>query len=278
MTLSEWLRAAQAQGVARSDALGLMGHVLGRERAWLIAHDEHQPAAAEQAAMAALLARRAAGEPYAYLVGQREFFGLMLAVTPAVLVPRPETEDLVAWALTLPPGRALDLGTGSGAIALALASRGWTVTATDASADALAVARGNGERLGLRVEWRAGSWWHAVAGCPPFDLVISNPPYVAEGDAHLPALRHEPITALTAGPDGLADLRAIVAGAPAHLKPCGWLLLEHGFDQGAAVAGLLRAAGFAQVHTRPDLAGLDRCTGGQLRGADGPPSPQWRPA
>ncbi|MCA0177572.1 MAG: peptide chain release factor N(5)-glutamine methyltransferase [Proteobacteria bacterium] len=265
MTLAELLRAAQAQGVARSDALGLMGHVLGRERTWLIAHDDHAPDAGQRQAIEALLARRAAGEPYAYLVGQREFFGLTLAVSPAVLVPRPETELLVAWALAVcpQPARVLDLGTGSGAIALALASRGLAVTATDASAAALAVAGANGQRLGLTATWQQGSWWQAVQGAPPFDLIVSNPPYVAEGDAHLAALRHEPIAALTAGLDGLADLRTIVAEAPAHLKPGGWLLLEHGFDQGPAVRALLAETGFAAIQTRPDLAGLDRCSGGR---------------
>lgn len=264
MTLAELLRTAQARGVARGDALGLMGHVLSRARTWLIAHDDHVPDPPQQHAIDELIARRAAGEPYAYLVGAREFFGLTLTVGPAVLVPRPETEVLVEWALEAPPGCVLDLGTGSGAIALALASRGLAVTATDASLSALAVARANGQQLGLTVDWRAGSWWDAVVGLPPFDLIVSNPPYVAEGDAHLAALRHEPITALTAGPDGLADLRAIVAGAPEHLKPGGWLLLEHGFDQGDAVAALLADAGFGCVQTRADLAGLPRCTGGRL--------------
>lgn len=265
MTLAVLLRAALAQGVARGDALGLMGHVLGRARTWLIAHDDHVPDAAEQGAIEALLARRAAGEPYAYLVGQREFFGLTLTVNPAVLVPRPETELLVEWALAVcpQPAQVLDLGTGSGAIALALAAQGHAVTATDASAAALAVARTNGQRLGLAVTWRQGAWWEAVAGLPPFDLIVSNPPYVAEGDAHLAVLRHEPITALTAGPDGLADLRAIVAGAGVHLRPGGWLLLEHGHDQGKAVAALLTQAGFGATETRRDLAGLERCTGGR---------------
>lgn len=266
-TLAQALAAALAGGLARSDALGLAGHVLGRSKAWLIAHDDAVLSASDAQHLAALVQRRAAGEPLAYLTGWREFRSLMLAVGPDVLIPRPETEGLIDWAEELRPAlpgrRVLDLGTGSGAIALALAAAGFAVTATDASAAALAVAQRNGERLGLPVVWRLGPWWQALPAQAQFDLIVSNPPYVAEGDAHLHALRHEPTTALVAGPDGLADLRAITAGALPHLAPGGWLLLEHGYDQGTAVRGLLQAVGLAQVSTRQDLAGLARCSGGQ---------------
>ena len=219
-----------------------------------------------------LLARRAAGEPVAYLLGEKEFHGLMLRVTPDVLIPRPDTETLVEWALAclqgLPPGAAVaDLGTGSGAIALALkqARPDAAVSAVEASPAALAVAQDNGRRLGLDVRWLAGSWWSPLAG-QRLDLVVSNPPYIADGDPHLPALAHEPASALTAGPDGLRDLRAIAAGAPGQLRPGGWLLLEHGWDQAGAVQALLREAGLTAIETRHDLAGQPRCTGGRLPG------------
>ncbi|MFT4194264.1 peptide chain release factor N(5)-glutamine methyltransferase, partial [Ottowia sp.] len=217
----------------------------------------------------ALAARRLAGEPVAYLTGEKHFHGLRLQVDARVLDPRDDTETLVDWALALLPAsapcRVLDLGTGSGAIALAVAHQRprARVTAVDASADALAVARGNADRLGQALDLRHGDWWAPVAG-ERFDLVASNPPYIAEGDAHLPALAHEPRQALVSGADGLDDLRRIVAGAPAHLAPGGWLLLEHGWDQAAAVRGLLAAAGFAQVQSRRDLGGVERCSGGRL--------------
>jgi release factor glutamine methyltransferase len=209
-------------------------------------------------------------------VGHHEFHGLRLAVRPGVLDPRPDTEVLVDWALALldgplatqPAPAVLDLGTGSGAIALAGAStRGRArVTATDRSAEALAVAQANGLALGLAVEWRAGDWWAAVAG-RRFDLVLSNPPYLAEDDPHLPALRHEPREALVAADQGLADLHALADTAGDHLRPGGWLLLEHGHAQGDAVAARLRAAGFVEVTTHADLAGRPRCTGGRWPGA-----------
>jgi release factor glutamine methyltransferase len=190
-------------------------------------------------------------------------------VSPGVLVPRPDTETLVDWALSLMPDklpcRVLDLGTGSGAIALALQHQRpqAEVTAVDASQDALAVARANARQLGLSVHFEHGSWFEPVAS-QRFDLIVSNPPYIADGDHHLAALRFEPLSALTSGPDGLDDLRQIVAEAPAHLAPGGWLLLEHGFDQHEAVQALLRSAGFAEVSTRHDLGGQPRCTGGRL--------------
>lgn len=267
MRVREALQAARAAGVDRLDAQLLLSHRLAKPRAWLIAHDEAELAPADAEAFCAAIARRAAGEPLAYLVGEREFRGLRLQVSPAVLVPRPETEHLVDWALALaPPGaRVADLGTGSGAIALALrhARPDLALTATDASEDALAVARANAQRLGLPVRFGAGSWWTPLAG-QRFELVVSNPPYIAAGDPHLAALAHEPQQALTPGGDGLDALRAIVAGGPAHMAAGGWLLLEHGHDQGPAVRDLLDAGGFAAVETRRDLAGLERCTGGRL--------------
>jgi release factor glutamine methyltransferase len=268
MDIAQALAAARALGVDRLDAQWLLSHHLQRPRPWLLAHDEHPLPAAIAELVTTQLARRAAGEPLAYLLGEREFCGLALQVNPAVLIPRPETELLVDWALEVlaaaPATTVVDLGTGSGAIALALASRrpDLAVTATDASAEALAVAGGNAQRLGLAVSFVHGPWWAPLAG-QRFGLAVSNPPYVAEGDPHLAALAHEPTSALTAGPDGLADLQAIIAGAPRHLLQGAWLLLEHGHDQGAAVRDLLQQAGFADAQTRCDLAGLDRCTGGR---------------
>lgn len=266
MRVADALARAREAGVARLDAQLLLAHHLKRDRAWLLAHDD-APLGDARPAFEADLARRAAGVPLAYLVGEREFRGLPLAVSPAVLVPRPETEGLVEWALELaaPDATVVDLGTGSGAIALAFAHARprARVAATDASADALAVARGNAQRLGVAVEFLHGDWWQPLAG-RRFELVLSNPPYIAGDDPHLAALAHEPRAALTPEGDGLAALRAIVAGAPAHLAPGGWLLLEHGFDQAPAVHALLAAAGFGALATRLDLAGLPRCTGGRL--------------
>jgi release factor glutamine methyltransferase len=215
------------------------------------------------------LRRRAQGEPLAYLFGEKEFHGLLLKVDANVLVPRPDTETLVDWALEVmqgarPATRVVDLGTGSGAIALAIkhAMSGVDVVAVDESEGALNVARGNGQRLSLRVDWKLGHWWQPLAG-QRFDIALSNPPYVAEGDVHLAALSHEPRSALTAGADGLDDIRLIVESALAHLAPGGWLMLEHGHDQAALVRDLLQAAGFRAVQSRRDLAGIERCTGGR---------------
>lgn len=271
-TIAQALAAALARGLDRLDAQLLLLHALGRPaqaRAWLLAHDtDALPAAAAQA-FAALCTRRLDGEPVAYLVGEKEFHGLTLQVDARVLVPRPDTETLVEWALALLPPegapRLLDLGTGSGAIALALqqARPGAQVDAVDASADALAVACANAQRLELPVRFAQADWL-AGAGAG-YDLIVSNPPYIAADDTHLAALRHEPLNALAAGPDGLADLRRIVQAAPAHLRDGGWLLLEHGFDQAAAVQSLLSARGFEAVQSRNDLAGIARCTGGRWR-------------
>lgn len=275
-TLTDALRQAASAGLDRLDAQMLLLHALGRsphDRAWLIAHDSDPLAPERSARWTELLQRRQQGEPVAYLLGEKEFGGLTLQVDARVLVPRPDTEVLVDWALdALPqPGatapRLLDLGTGSGAIALTIARRrpDAQVTATDASADALTVAQANAQRLGLPVRFAQGAWLAAVPG-ERFDVIASNPPYIAEGDPHLAALTHEPISALTAGPDGLDDIRLIVAQAPAALNPGGWLLLEHGHDQAAAVREQLGAQGFEAVSSRTDLAGIERCSGGRWPG------------
>lgn len=266
------LRQARAAGVDRLDAQLLLAHLLNRPRAWLIAHDDAALEPAVAGGYAALLARRAAGEPLAYLVGSKDFHGLSLKVDANVLVPRPDTELLVDWALELLreafPALAhpavVDLGTGSGAIALAVkhGHPAACVTATDASAGALGAARANAERLGLAVEFALGSWWQAL-GTRRFELALSNPPYIAAHDPHLAALVHEPMLALSPGGDGLDALRALVADAPDHLAPGGRLLLEHGHDQAGAVRDLLVARGFTAIGTRRDLAGHERCTGGR---------------
>jgi release factor glutamine methyltransferase len=272
MTLAAHLASMEAAGLPRLEAQQLMLMALGRDahdRAWLVAHDDDAVDIACAERLDALLARHRAGEPMAYLRGEQAFFGLTLRVDRRVLAPRPDTETLVQWALDLldqrpSDARVLDLGTGSGAIALALKHQrpALQVSATDASADALAVANANADRLGMVLRWRHGTWLDAVPG-ERFDLIVSNPPYIAEGDPHLPALTHEPLTALTAGPDGLSDIRAIVAQAPGALLPGGWLLLEHGHDQATAVQTLLREHGFEAVGGRTDLAGIGRCSGGR---------------
>jgi len=270
VTIDEALALARELGIERLDAQLLIAHLSGRTRTGVIANRDAVLDPSQQEAIAQAFARRAAGEPLAYLVGEREFRGLSLQVTPDVLVPRPDTETLVEWALELMNDgtRVVDLGTGSGAIALALkhARPAAEVLATDASAAALAVAQGNARRLGLDVSFRAGHWWQAL-GAERFQLAVSNPPYIAEGDVHLAALAHEPQLALTSGADGLDALREIVAGAPRHLEVDAWLLLEHGHDQGAAVRRLLQDGGFVEVVTRRDLAGIERVSGGRLKRA-----------
>ncbi len=278
--LESWLKHAAggltaalglAPWEARLEAQVLAAHTLGVGRAWLVAHGRDTLAAAQTDALETCLGRRLAGEPVAYILGRREFYGIDFSVTPDVLIPRPETETLVEVALQrLPPDRPcriLDLGTGSGVIALTLARLrpAAQVWAIDASAAALAVARRNAAALGLaRVHFRQADWY------PPdsvknFDMIVSNPPYVAAADPHLGRgdLRFEPRSALAAGPDGLDAIRAIAAGAPAHLCPGGWLLLEHGHDQAEACQGLMQEAGLTAILTLPDLAGQPRVSGGR---------------
>ncbi|WP_447780840.1 peptide chain release factor N(5)-glutamine methyltransferase [Stenotrophomonas riyadhensis] len=266
--------SARLGGVeARHEAELLLLHVLDRPRSWLFAHATDPLATADQAAFEALLARRVAGEPVAYLTGRRGFWTLDLEVDPATLIPRPETELLVELALErLPPERTLqlaDLGTGSGAIALALASERpqAQVLATDASPGALAVAARNAARHELRnVRFAEGGYdWYAPLQGARFDLIASNPPYIASDDPHLEQgdLRFEPATALSSGVDGLDDIRRIVDGGQAHLLPGGWLLIEHGWDQGAAIRALFEAVGFTDVQTVQDLEQRDRITLGQ---------------
>jgi len=274
MMLSEAIAQAAARiGAAsdspRQDAEILLAHVLALSRGQLFARLQEALAADDATAFEALVARRVRQEPVAYLTGEKGFWTLTLKVTPAVLVPRPETELLVEWGLEcvaeLAVPRIADLGTGSGAIALAMAAERpqAQVVATDASPQALAVARDNARDLGLQqVDFRAGHWCEPLAG-QRFELIVSNPPYIAAADEHLPALRHEPLAALTDGGDGLQCLREIAAVAPAQLVPDGWLLVEHGYDQGEAVRALLRAAGLVQVQTRRDLGGQERATGGR---------------
>lgn len=254
---------------ARRDSEILLCHCLGKSRAWLYTWPEAAVAPEYAQRFNHLLAQRREGMPVAYLTGERDFWSLSLAVNSATLIPRPETETLVAWALelALPDGAAvLDLGTGSGAIALAVAVERplWQVTALDSSAGALQVARANAHRLGLqRVNLLQSDWYQGVAG-QRFDALLANPPYIDGGDPHLARddVRFEPRSALVAAQRGLADLRHLVAGAPAHLRDGGWLLLEHGFGQGAAVRQMLAAAGFDNISTRRDVAGLERITGG----------------
>ena len=266
------LREASARLGEPADAVLLLAHVLAHAHAWLLAHGDDEVGAADAARFDDLIARRLAGEPVAYLTGSRGFWSFDLAVTPATLIPRPETERLVELALERLPGdrplRLADLGTGSGAIALALARERphAQVVATDASADALAIARENARALSIgNVAFHQGDWFTPLQG-QQFDLVASNPPYVALGDPHLASgdLRFEPQQALSSGHDGLDAIRRIAGGAPAHLVPGGWLLLEHGWQQGADVRALLAAAGFTGVRTEQDLEARDRITLGRL--------------
>ena len=249
----------------------LLCHALGISRTALITQSERALSADEAARVSALLQRRLDGEPVAYIVGRREFFGLDFETTPAVLIPRPDTELLVELALErLPPrGRVLDMGTGSGAIAVAIAHQrpDASVTALDVSEDALAVATRNALRNGASVRFLHSDWFGAVAG-EQFELIVSNPPYIADGDRHLSEgdLRFEPGGALTDFADGLSALRTIAAGAPARLAPGSWLLMEHGYDQADAVRGLLSAADYTEVQSWRDLAGIERVSGGRRPG------------
>jgi release factor glutamine methyltransferase len=270
MTLGEALAAARAK-IDRLDARLLLQYATGCTHAELLARPETAIIAPAYAQFAEWVERRASGEPLAYLIGEAEFRGRVFQVSPAVLIPRPETEVLIELALEKLNGlispRIVDLGTGSGivAISLALECSLAKLVAVDLSKDAISVARNNAGRLGAMIEFRQGDWFSPLAG-ERFDLIVSNPPYVAHGDPHLAldGLPFEPQMALTDGADGLACIRRIVADAAAHLNPGGWLLFEHGYDQGEASRNLLTAAGFKAASTFPDLSGIDRVSGAHL--------------
>jgi len=258
----------------RNELRMLLGHVLQREYAWLIAHDLDALDDSAAAQLETLVGRRVAGEPIAYLLGEREFYGRNFRCTPAALIPRPETELLVDVALTrIAPNesvRILDIGTGTGCIAITLALERpqASVTAIDVSPDALALARENAQRLGAtNVEVVESNWFAALADDAQFDLIVSNPPYIVPGDAHLTQgdLRFEPAVALADAVDGLESYRQLLRGAGKHLHRGGWLVVEHGFDQGDSVPALFRAAGFAQVDMLRDLADMPRVTLGKWR-------------
>lgn len=281
--IAQALASAQALGLDRLDAQLLLLHALAKNaekpslgRAWLLAHGDDELAGTSLERFQTHVRHRLGGTPLAYITGHKEFYGLDLQVDERVLVPRPDTETLVAWVLELLAGpvaarfpaplAVLDLGTGSGAVALALKREkpALQVDAVDASEDALAVARANAQRLGLQVQFSQGFWLDRVTR--QYHCIVANPPYVAAHDPHLTALVHEPIRALVSGPDGLQDIRHIVNTAATRLYPGAWFMVEHGFDQGAAVRGLFAAAGYDAIETRRDLGGHERCTGGQLAG------------
>ncbi|MES2909664.1 MAG: peptide chain release factor N(5)-glutamine methyltransferase [Pseudomonadota bacterium] len=289
VTLAQWLRAAEAElatqslwripGVdeqsPRREAQWLLAAVVGQSLAWLLTWPERELSHEQQQRADAWLARRLLGEPLALLRGEQEFWSLSLHVTPDTLVPRADTERLVEVALSCLPSTGaavhlLDLGTGSGAVALALARALplAQITAVDRSLPALAVAQGNGARLGLPVRWLHSDWFSALVG-EQFQIIVSNPPYLADDDPHLSHVRHEPLSALVAGEQGMADLLHLVREAPRYLLDTGWLLLEHGATQAEAVRAALFQCGFAQVQTWQDLSGLDRVSGGRWPGASG---------
>ncbi|MGC0151796.1 peptide chain release factor N(5)-glutamine methyltransferase [Chromobacterium vaccinii] len=268
-------QALRRHALPRLESRMLLMHVWpGLSHAAIIGHPERELPAEAAAVFDALAARRLAGEPMAYLLGVREFYGRDFRVDPAVLIPRPETEHLIELALGKVDrnvsARVADLGTGSGivAVTLALEAAPWSVCAVDVSAEALAVARGNAEALAAGVDFRLGSWFEPLDADARFELIVSNPPYIERDDRHLAEgdLRFEPRGALTDEADGLACLREIAAGAPRRLAAGGWLMVEHGYDQGEAVRGLFAAAGLAQVETVRDLAGQDRVTIGRKPG------------
>jgi release factor glutamine methyltransferase len=274
-TIADTVRSAAQRLAAHSesprlDAELLLGRVLGLSRSALIARD-HEPVSRDnERAYAALVLERSRGIPIAYLTGSREFWSLPLAVTPAVLVPRPETESLVEHALQLISADeaccVLDLGTGSGAIALGLACERphWAITGVDLSPQALKVAAQNARSLNMQhIQWRTGNWFDAVPG-ERFNLIVANPPYIAAGDSALAKLSAEPALALTAGPTGLDALAAIIAGAPRYLHARGWLVLEHGATQALQVVRFFEQHGFASIRTYPDLSGRPRVTLGTV--------------
>jgi release factor glutamine methyltransferase len=262
------LQHARSLDIEPLDAQTLLLHVMQRslhDRAWLLLNDTFELSIDQQTQFQQGLVRLLDKEPLAYVTGWQAFHRLELQVTPDVLVPRADTETLVDWALALglPQAWVLDLGTGSGAIALALKHQrpDWSVHAVDQSAQALEVAQANARRLQLDVLMKQSDWFSQVQG--RFDLIVSNPPYIAQGDPHLPGLVHEPQTALVSGPQGLDDLQTIISKAADYLNPQAWLLLEHGYDQAPAVCELLRQNGFNEVQSRNDLAGIARCSGGR---------------
>ena len=258
--------AIAASGIEAREARLLLAEVCGFSQASLAASPEQEIPFEVENAFFELTKKRQGGVPVAYLLGRKEFYGLELSVNPSVLIPRPETELLVDLALERRPASVLDLGTGSGAIAIALKFKmpEARVVAVDSDLSALITAKRNAARLNLDIDFRHGRWFEPVAG-ERFDLVVSNPPYVAEGDPHLGALRYEPRDALVSGLDGLEAIREITLAAGAFLLPGGWLLLEHGFDQEAAVRELLAGAGLEPLTTWPDLAGIARVSGGKLK-------------
>ena len=268
-TIAQALATAALEAV---DARVLLRHALGVDEAYLIAHDRDVLTSAQREKFEALVERRCAGEPVAYITGTREFFGLEFKVTPAVLIPRPETELLVDWTLEkISPdtnARVLDLGTGSGCIAISVAQARprARVIAVDCAAAAIEVARANAQRHRVvNVEFREDEWFSGLAGWR-FELIVANPPYIAAGDAHLSTgdLRFEPAAALASGADGLDAIRVIVAAAPQYLQAGGWLAFEHGYDQAPRCRDLLEHAGFTQVFSHADLAGIERISGGCL--------------
>ncbi len=274
-TVAGALAFAKDHGIGRLDAQLLLSHCLGVSRTWVLAHDEAEVEGALRAQFSSQVLRRSGGEPLAYLLGEKEFHGLVLKVDPGVLIPRPETEHLVDWGLEIMARRringatpqVIDLGTGSGAIALAVKSAypAAQLTAVDASPAALRVACANARRLGLEVNFQLSDWWGGLA-LQTFDLALCNPPYIAAADPHLRALRHEPLEALAAQESGLQAIRAVVLGAPPFLRQGAWLLLEHGHQQAGDVRRLLQQFAFVGIETRRDLAGLERCTGARRPG------------
>ena len=270
MITNQALQYARSLDIDSLKAQTLLLHVFERplhDRAWLLLNDTLELTSEQQTGYQQALQQLLDDTPLAYLTGWQAFHGLELQITPDVLVPRADTETLVDWALSLNlgPASVLDLGTGSGAIALALKHQRphWSLHAVDQSTQAMQVAQANARRLQLDVLIKQSDWFNQVHG--RFDLIVSNPPFIAQGDPHLPGLVHEPQGALVSGPLGLDDLQTIIVQAPSYLKPQGWLLLEHGYDQAGAVGDLLRQNGFSQVQSRNDLAGIARCSGG-MRG------------
>jgi release factor glutamine methyltransferase len=275
LTIDQALQLGRSQGLERTDALALLAHILQLSRAGLIAHGQTLLSEEQNAVFIEKIHQRLSGIPIAYIVGQREFYGMNLHVTADVLDPRADTETLVDWALSIlqsslhawPCAQVLDMGTGSGAIALAIAQHhpSAQVTATDYSEAALAIAQHNALVHQLPITFHISDWWSKLQG-KKWHLIVSNPPYIALDDPHLPALQHEPALALTSGKDGLDAIREIIALAPVHLTPGGWLVLEHGYDQAHTVAELLHQSGFQAITHRHDISGICRCSGGQWVG------------